>query len=220
MRPSSMAARCHSASARLAAANCRPATPLILFIISHLLPVISKHPKERGRKLYHAYRNSNGRLEKPRKYFLAHIAGDKVPIILFNNHRARRRNNCAHFLRMLHDVLYLRSYLLRRIRIHRKAGYWLVGIPFLVEKKIRDAAFLGCNDRKPRGHRLDERIAHTLRARRAYEDVARFEILRHFFVPYLSEEQGSSFELRASSLFFQLRFQRACTKNDKAHVLR
>src|SRR3989344_1505521 len=159
-------------------------------------------------------------LQKRHEYPLAHVFRDNVPIILFHNHRARRRNNCAHFLRMLHDMLYLRSYLLRRVLVYRPSCYWLVEVPFLVEKKIRDTAFLGCHDRKPRGHRPPERVAHAFRARRAYEDVTRLEIFRQLIVPYLSEEQGSSFELRASSLFFQLRFQRACTKNDKAHVLR
>src|SRR3989344_124009 len=124
-----------------------------------------------------------------------HIFCYRVPIILLQDHCTCCCYDSSHLFRMFHDVLHLRRDLLWRIFIDRKACYFPIGVPLLIEKEIHDAAFLCGDDRKPRGHCLNERIPHTLRTRGANEYIGGSQILWHLVMAYLPHELHASFKL-------------------------
>src|SRR3989344_1347623 len=100
-------------------------------------------------------RSSTGLSPAPKgfKTLLFHVPRDEVPIVLLYHHGFCRRNDVSDLLGTGHDFSYRPRNLLRRILVHRPTGYRLIGITFLIEKEIRDAALLSRDNGQLRRHR-------------------------------------------------------------------
>src|SRR3989338_3687001 len=86
----------------------------------------------------------------------AHLFGDEIPIILFDNELMSVFDRLPHLVRVRENMLDCLRYLRWRVLVHRPTGCLLTWIPLRIEEEVGDTTFLCRDNGQPCRHRLNE----------------------------------------------------------------